>query len=688
MLDSLQVKKGQQTTTSHNNQQQQQFYPRIENLTDIKFTEEELKLLNNGLEYSIEKPLTTYFTSLAVETERAIKLLDTKLQNEYRNKAAKKLKEIFNASNHHNIPQAEQLRIAEQLKSKLVKQNAILVQADNGKTVIINSDKYSKKVHTFLEAKNFLVLPKDPTGEYQKFIRKTIQQCKLIIDKHEIKYLMQKKPSPPKLKAQLKLHESNIPIRPVINNMKAPTYNIAKRLDRILNEHLTLNNHYTVANSTNLAIDLTNLKIKENHKLVTYNIRDLYDNIPIEETLATMESTLLKNNNTPKTRQIITLTKLVLSQNYFTFQNKIYQTKKGVPLGSPISSTIAEIFLQHFVDKHIKQLSDMKNIIFYKRYADDILIIYDTQRIQPNRINTYINQIHKDIEFNHTYENNECAVPFMDILIIRKQSNLEIDIFRKPTTTDTTINFFSNHHIEHKFAAFRYDITRMHSLPLKPERKQKEWILIQQIAQNNNFPEELLQHLNYQIQHKENKQEERNKGNKSKTWTTFTYYSPIVTEITNLFEPTNVGISFTITNTLQHLTKSKIIKNTQEQDKSGIYKLTCKTCRKSYIGQTSRSIKQRCQEHFSDIKHNVPKSAFAKHIQNNNHECGTLNDTMTVLKHIKETTLLIPYEQLYTKLYHDNEQLIQEQRVNKHVCKDNPIYQLIHDLHIMSLPPD
>jgi hypothetical protein len=64
--------------------------------------------------------------------------------------------------------------------------------------------------------------------------------------------------------------------------MKAPTYKIVKHLVRILNKHLTLNSHYNVAYSTNLAIDLAHLKLSENHKLITYNIKDLYVNIPTE----------------------------------------------------------------------------------------------------------------------------------------------------------------------------------------------------------------------------------------------------------------------------------------------------------------------------------------------------------------------------------------------------------------------
>jgi len=43
----------------------------------------------------------------------------------------------------------------------------------------------------------------------------------------------------------------------------------------------------------------------------------------------------------------------VVSQNYFMFQNKIYQPEKGVTMGSPISSSIAETVLQHLENIHI-----------------------------------------------------------------------------------------------------------------------------------------------------------------------------------------------------------------------------------------------------------------------------------------------------------------------------------------------
>jgi len=38
-------------------------------------------------------------------------------------------------------------------------------------------------------------------------------------------------------------------------------------------------------------------------------------------------------------------------------------------MGSPISNTIAEIFLQHIEDTYLKQLLGTKNIILYTRHT-------------------------------------------------------------------------------------------------------------------------------------------------------------------------------------------------------------------------------------------------------------------------------------------------------------------------------
>jgi hypothetical protein len=54
------------------------------NLTEIKFANEEIALLNNGLQYSIENQIKNYCDDLIMETEQAIRKLGVKMQAPFR----------------------------------------------------------------------------------------------------------------------------------------------------------------------------------------------------------------------------------------------------------------------------------------------------------------------------------------------------------------------------------------------------------------------------------------------------------------------------------------------------------------------------------------------------------------------------------------------------------------------------
>ena len=225
---------------------------------------------------------------------------------------------------------------------------------------------------------------------------------------------------------------------------------------------------------------------------------------------------------------------------------------------------------------------------------------------------------------------------------------------------DTTINFMSNHPIEQKTAAYRFHIKRMQSLPLDSNKKQKELQTIQSIARNNSFPQHLLQNLNRQIHNKIDHICNRNKDNK-RTWATFTYHSSQIRKVTNLFRNTKIGIAFKATATLQHLIRHTTQNLKSDYEKSGMYKITCKACHKSYVGQTSHNLKMVFQEHIHYIKNKDPLSSYALHILNCKYEYGNINDKMTLLKQVNKPSLLLPYEQMFIQSLHHINELINEQ---------------------------
>ena len=60
-------------------------------------------------------------------------------------------------------------------------------------------------------------------------------------------------------------------------------------------------------------------------------------------------------NNQPQiTQQILELIKTILYQNYFQYDDKYYQSTKGIVMGSPIPSNIAEIYLQYLKETIVK----------------------------------------------------------------------------------------------------------------------------------------------------------------------------------------------------------------------------------------------------------------------------------------------------------------------------------------------
>ena len=109
-----------------------------------------------------------------------------------------------------------------------------------------------------------------------------------------------------------------------------------------------------------------------------------------------------------------------------------------------------------------------------------------------------MNNLHKYVKFKQTEEEHN-AINYLDLHIHRNNNNIQLGIYRKPTQSDTTIHFTSNHPLQHKLAAYNFYIHRLLSIPITEQAKQQEWNTIFIIAKNNGFPLELIYNLKNKI---------------------------------------------------------------------------------------------------------------------------------------------------------------------------------------------
>jgi hypothetical protein len=74
----------------------------------------------------------------------------------------------------------------------------------------------------------------------------------------------------------------------------------------------------------------------------------MYTNIPTHELLSIIDTAC--NNDLVEDslkRDIINLSKTIINQNYFQFQDMIYRQNEGLAMGAPTSSIFSEFYLQY-----------------------------------------------------------------------------------------------------------------------------------------------------------------------------------------------------------------------------------------------------------------------------------------------------------------------------------------------------
>ena len=98
-------------------------------------------------------------------------------------------------------------------------------------------------------------------------------------------------------------------------------------------------------------------------------------------------------------------------------------------MGSPISSTLAEIYPQFFEELIVKRLMETGEITYCRRYVDDAVIILDKNKINEDSITKYMKSIQKHLEFKLTEKENK-NINYLDLTIHMDNDSLQLGIYR------------------------------------------------------------------------------------------------------------------------------------------------------------------------------------------------------------------------------------------------------------------
>jgi hypothetical protein len=680
---------------SSSNLRQEAIENNVKNMTVATIDENELSLPNKGLNHNLKNSKKNEcLEMLVIQTAAAISrlrkrerksyiqlakcIIDNTIQDNSLNKC--QLKEIVNAHwispkavpddmmelkiniideivtevNNYEQVNGETTRknpteqdVLESICSKVAQHNLVITQTDDSNTVVIlNKTEYQEMIRQFIDDnKNIFEEVRDETETFQKAIIDIINKCPNVINTEELCKFRQMNPKAPTSEAQIKIDKTNFSIRPIVDYEKAPVYKVAKYITPKLKKYFNLKYTYNFENSLHFAQTVRGRNMYDNDRMMSLRICNLYTSIPQNYVIKIIKSKLKKDENLSREerKELINLIEITIKQNYFESGGKFWIQKQGIPMESPISSVIVDIYLQDLENKYSK-IIDNESIKYIKPYVNNILIIYDSKLKKAKDILADLKKVSGDIKYTLDKANKK-AINFIDLELRIEKGKIVTGLHHE---FYTTIHHTSNHPIE------RLLIHLIQKLPITEEVKSKEYNKTKQFAKNEG----------YELSESKFCEQPTIEDDNQKELVEFTYFGPQIRFLTKIFKYANIRIAYKVDNTI----KQNISLTQQVKDKysyGGIYKLQCKGCDKIYIGQTRVSFTVRYGQHKSEIKCKKPRCGYTKHIVESKHQHGdSVEETMEILKRVDKPEYLDTYEKFYICKYKREGNILNVQHIN------------------------
>lgn len=620
---------------------------KVVNLSSIELSQSEIEVLSLGLNFAIKLNRVDKL-NLASTLESSLFYLCATADkaNESRNFITKTLKQSnYNSKSNLSLNENQVLR-------KIVSyDNLRITKSDKGgQIVVLDKHHYHDEILNLLKDECYKKLKKNPLETYHTKVKKHLKSCNTL-DPVTIRKLIPKNYQPPRLYALPKTHKEKLKFRPIVSNVGTSNHKIAQLIAKKFSHFMKLNT-YTVSNSKEFVDIIKVLKLNEPDLLASFDVVSLFTKVPVDEAIDCFENRLINANlSAIEINDIITLTKLCVESPFFVYDGQYYEQTDGLPMGSPLSPLLADIFLDYIECKALNNYHEKP--LIWIRYVDDIFLIWNFGKDSLATFHNYLNKQHPKIEFTLELMCNN-SLPFLDVHVKKVNNHIETSVYRKPFSVTTIPHNRSSHPLSQKMSSFYTLIYRALHICSNETYLNSELDFLKLVALDRGFNPNVVDKARQKFISSNDvaKRTTLKAFDKNNPIVCLPFYPILSSKIANNFKTTyNCNIAFRPIKKIADLLKS-LKDPIKREDKPGIYSFKCE-CNKEYIGQTERSLNKRGKEHMADIKHKrVEKSALANHIVETNHEINL--DSGTLIKHCKKPIELDIFEAYYIKKSIDN----------------------------------
>uniref|UniRef100_A0A803JIS1 Reverse transcriptase domain-containing protein n=1 Tax=Xenopus tropicalis TaxID=8364 RepID=A0A803JIS1_XENTR len=343
--------------------------------------------------------------------------------------------ETYSIKGGSNISGAER----QALKSLRSNSTIFVTKADKGGgTVVLNKHDYEQEAARQLEnLAHYKKLDGDPTFKFKNelniFLNAAVMEGVITDEIYQL--ILTQHPKVPKIYFLPKIHKSLDcpPGRPIVSNVSSLWQSPAIYVDMHLQEILP-SLKPSLTDTTEFLTRLNDVVLpKGTFLLCSLDVKDLFTSIPHKEGIECVRQYLTETKlHGYKINFICDLLEMVLTRNYFKFNDYYYMQLQGCAMGANMAPAYANIFMDHFERSYI--FSDTKYHPFiqsYMRYVDDTFFLWTGTQDLLNDFLFHLNNCHPTIKF--TLECDRTQIHFLDVMITVNDSNFVTSVYSKPT---------------------------------------------------------------------------------------------------------------------------------------------------------------------------------------------------------------------------------------------------------------
>ena len=216
-----------------------------------------------------------------------------------------------------------------------------------------------------------------------------------------------------------KVHKSNIPLRPIVSACDSRTDQLSNYITHFIQPLVETLPSY-IQDSKHFPQLLESLPpLPENAILVTADVTSLYTNIPHEEGIDSVLHYMKLHADAlppgaPSPHTIGILLETILKHNNLSFMDKHFLQLVGTAMGTKAAPPYANLFMG--CHEETIQEAFIWAIPFWKRFIDDIFLIFLGTDSQLQSLQDFMNHLHPTIKF--TFQHSTQQISFLEMMIL------------------------------------------------------------------------------------------------------------------------------------------------------------------------------------------------------------------------------------------------------------------------------